>query len=70
MMIRRICSTEGSLHKNGNNRGVQIEQEFRSLEEAKAAALPQGCTFAYIPVDHGYVYSRIWGWKPLGQAVL
>jgi hypothetical protein len=71
MTIRRICSTVCFLHKNGNNRGVQIEQEFGSVEDAKFAALPQGCAFAYIPVDDGYVYSPRWGWETcMGQAVL
>jgi len=68
MRIRRICSTDGFLHKN--TRGKLTEEEFVSVEDAKVAPVPQGCTFAYIPVDEGYVYLPIWGWKPLGQAAL
>jgi hypothetical protein len=60
-----IYSTEAFVHKNGSKSGTQSERFFPSIDEAKAAALPEGYTFAFIPVKNGgYVYhSSRFGWE-------
>ena len=64
MSVRVIYSTEASLQKNGNKPGTQSEGDFPSPDEAKAAAFPEGHTFAVIPIENGrYVYSARFGWE-------
>jgi hypothetical protein len=64
MTVKVIYSTEAFLDRTGDT-GKQIERNFPSLDEAKAAPFPQGCTFACIPVENGrYVcHSAAFGWE-------
>jgi hypothetical protein len=55
-------STEGRLHRNGPSR--TFESTFGSLDAAKSAPLPNGCTSACILLDDGsWTYSKLWGWE-------
>ncbi|MGH7098107.1 MAG: hypothetical protein ACREE4_10680, partial [Stellaceae bacterium] len=64
MAVRVIYSTDAFLQKIDDT-GRQIERDFSSLEEAKAAALPEGYTFGFIPVKNGrhVYYSPAFGWE-------
>jgi hypothetical protein len=56
-VTRVIYSQEGFLHKNSDQPGKQCERSFASLDAAKTARFPEGCTFARIKVDTGsWVY--------------
>ena len=62
--MRVIYATEAFLPKSGGRPGRQIELSFPSLEEAIAAPLPEGCVFAFVPVENGrHVYSIMGGWE-------
>lgn len=64
MDTRVIYSTEAFDTKNNGNAGIQSEGTFSSLEEAKAAPMPPGCTFAFIPTTEGnHIYSLQFGWE-------
>jgi hypothetical protein len=65
MSIRVLYSTEGFPNKNGGQPGTGRERSFASLDAAKRAPFPDGCVFAYIPLDQGsWVYhSAKFGWE-------
>jgi len=48
--IRVTYMTPGFLHKNGGQVGTQTERMFSSLQEAKNAPLPRGCTSGIMQV--------------------
>jgi hypothetical protein len=60
-----LYSTPAFLHKNGGQPGQLIGQvRFKSVEEAKNAAIPDGCDFAMITVPGGFhVYSPTLAWE-------
>jgi len=62
---RILYATEGFLHRNNGQPGKGCERSFASLDAAKSAPFPAGCTFAFIPVDDGrHVYhSAKFGWE-------
>lgn len=64
MSIEITYATEAFLHKNQGQPGKQLQASFLSVEEAKAAPLPEGYVFACIPTETGYhVYSPKFGWE-------
>jgi hypothetical protein len=64
MSIRVLYGTEAFLHRNSNPPGNTSERAFVSLDAAKSAPFPDGCGFAYIPLDDGYwVHSSKFGWE-------
>ena len=59
---------EGFLHRNGGRAGrghKRSSSQFASLNAAKSAPFPDGCTFAYIPVHDGswVHHSPKFGWE-------
>lgn len=47
-----------------NKVGKIIEVSFNSLEDAKMAKFPDGCVFAFLPIEDGFhVYSDTLGWE-------
>ena len=64
MSVRVIYSGEALLHRTGGQPGGQIERCFNSVDAAMKASLPEGCVFAFIPVENGrHVYSARFGWE-------
>jgi hypothetical protein len=67
MNTRIVYATEGFQHRRNVGQPGKCEREhyFASLDAAKSAPFPEGCTFAFIPVDNGcHVYhSAIFGWE-------
>jgi len=68
MSVKVIYSTE-ALHRNIDQAGTSSDPylpffEYASVEEAKAAPLPDGFAFAFIQVENGYhTYSKTFGWE-------
>lgn len=65
MSIRVLYSTESFLHRNGGETGKGCERSFDCLDAAKDAPFPDGCTFAYIPMDDEFLvhHSTMFGWE-------
>jgi hypothetical protein len=67
MTVRVFYSTDASVDRTGNT-AKQIERDFPSLDEAKAATVPHGYTFACIFVETGrWVWHSpafVWEFQP------
>jgi hypothetical protein len=64
--IRVLYSTEALPRRNADQPGKGCERSFASLDVAKSAPFPDGCTFAYIPLEDGgsWVYhSAKFAWE-------
>ncbi len=71
MGIRVHYFTESPLDKNKVKTTSQFERTFASLEDAKAAPLPEGCVFAYIRIDDDYhTFTPSRGWEFNEQSIV
>lgn len=63
--VEVIYATPCFLEKNAGKVGQLTEpREFASVEAAKTAPLPDGCSFAGMPIEGGvYVFSAAFGWE-------
>ena len=63
--IRVLYSTESRFDRNANPPGKGYECSFSSLDEAKSAPFPNGCTLAYIPLDDdsSWTYKAPFKWE-------
>lgn len=64
MSVTVTYSTVAFLERNRDNAGQQLQASFSSVNDAKAAPIPTGYSFAYVPVEDGYfTYSTRFGWE-------
>ncbi len=58
-------STPGFIDKNGGTAGELTSEVFNSVDAAKRAPFPAGCTFARFEADGGFYvfHSPFFGWE-------